>query len=34
MPVIVDAARVYASLGEISDAMRESFGEFDAPVFI
>jgi len=28
MPVIVDAVRVYASLGEISDAMRVVFGEY------
>jgi len=34
MPAIVDAVRVYATLGEISDAMRVVFGEFDAPVFI
>jgi len=34
MPAIIDAVRAYATLGEISDAMREAFGEFDAPVFI
>ncbi|MEO2138133.1 MAG: methylmalonyl-CoA mutase family protein, partial [bacterium] len=34
MPVIVDAVKTYATLGEVSDAMREVFGEFDAPVFI
>ena len=34
MPVIVDAVRVYATLGEISDAMREQFGEFHPPVFV
>ncbi len=34
MPAIIDAVRAYATLGEISDAMRETFGEFDAPVFI
>ncbi len=28
MPVIVDAVRVYATLGEISDAMRVVFGEY------
>jgi methylmalonyl-CoA mutase N-terminal domain/subunit len=34
MPAIIDAVRAYATLGEISDAMRKAFGEFDAPVFI
>ena len=34
MPAIVDAVRVYATLGEISDAMRPAFGEFDAPVIL
>ncbi|HEY2773717.1 MAG TPA: methylmalonyl-CoA mutase family protein [Candidatus Binatia bacterium] len=34
MPAIIDAVRLYATLGEISDAMRSAFGEFDAPVFI
>ncbi len=34
MPAIIDAVRAYATLGEISDAMRSAFGEFDAPVFI
>ncbi|MFN2425779.1 MAG: methylmalonyl-CoA mutase [Candidatus Binatia bacterium] len=34
MPAILDAVRAYATLGEISDAMRQSFGEFDAPVFL
>ncbi|MFN2378029.1 MAG: methylmalonyl-CoA mutase [Candidatus Binatia bacterium] len=34
MPAILDAVRAYATLGEISDAMRSAFGEFDAPVFI
>jgi len=34
MPAILDAVRAYATLGEISDAMRVSFGEFDAPVFL
>jgi len=34
MPVIVDAVRVYATLGEISDTMRETFGEFHPPVFV
>jgi methylmalonyl-CoA mutase N-terminal domain/subunit len=34
MPVIIDAVRVYATLGEISDAMREQFGQFDPPVIL
>ena len=34
MPAILDAVRASATLGEISDAMRDEFGEFDAPVFI
>lgn len=34
MPAIIDAVRARASLGEVSDAMRSAFGEFDAPVFI
>ena len=34
MPAIIDAARVYATVGEISDAMREQFGVFDPPVFL
>jgi len=34
MPAIIDAVRAYATLGEISDAMRVAFGEFEAPVFI
>jgi methylmalonyl-CoA mutase N-terminal domain/subunit len=34
MPAIVDAVRVYATLGEISDAMRAQFGEFTPPVFV
>ena len=34
MPVIIDAIRVYATLGEISDAMRRVFGEYQAPSFL
>ena len=33
MPAIVDAVRAYATLGEISDAMREVFGEYAPPTF-
>ena len=28
MPVIVEAVRAYATLGEISDALRRVFGEY------
>ena len=28
MPPVIDAVKVYATIGEISDAMREVFGEF------
>ncbi len=34
MPAIIDAVRAYATLGEISDAMREEFGQFQPPVFL
>lgn len=34
MPVIIDAVRTYATLGEISDAMRNVFGEYRAPSFL
>jgi methylmalonyl-CoA mutase N-terminal domain/subunit len=34
MPVIIDAVRTYATLGEISDAMRQVFGEYRAPSFL
>ena len=34
MPHIIDAVRQYATLGEISDALREQFGEFQPPVFV
>jgi methylmalonyl-CoA mutase N-terminal domain/subunit len=34
MPPIIDAVRAYATLGEISDAMREVFGQFHPPTFI
>ena len=34
MPAIVDAVRAYATIGEISDAMREVFGQFQPPVFV
>jgi len=34
MPVIIDAVRAYATLGEISDAMRQVFGEYRAPSFL
>ena len=34
MPVIIAAVRAYATLGEISDAMRQVFGEYRAPSFL
>jgi methylmalonyl-CoA mutase N-terminal domain/subunit len=34
MPPIIDAVRAYATIGEISDAMREIYGEFQPPVFV
>jgi methylmalonyl-CoA mutase N-terminal domain/subunit len=34
MPVLVDAVRVYATLGEISDRLRNVFGEYQAPSFM
>ncbi len=34
MPLIIDAVRGYATLGEISDALKEIFGEYREPSFI
>ncbi|PJB01332.1 MAG: methylmalonyl-CoA mutase, partial [Ignavibacteria bacterium CG_4_9_14_3_um_filter_36_18] len=34
MPLILDAVRAYASVGEISNAMREVFGEYKEHVVI
>ena len=34
MPVILDTVRAYATLGEICGAMREVFGEYNAPTVI
>jgi len=34
MPAIIDAVRVYATLGEISDAMRSEYGQFQPPIFL
>ena len=33
MPAILDAVRAYVTLGEISDALREVFGEYTPPTF-
>ncbi len=33
MPAIIDAVRTYVTLGEISDAMRNEFGEYRPPTF-
>ena len=32
MPYLIDAVKVYATIGEIADVFREVFGEFDEPV--
>ncbi len=34
MPYILDAARSYATLGEIIDVMREVFGTYEEPDWI
>jgi methylmalonyl-CoA mutase N-terminal domain/subunit len=34
MPYLLDAARSYATLGEIVDVMRETFGVYQEPVQI
>jgi methylmalonyl-CoA mutase N-terminal domain/subunit len=31
MPVMIDAVKAYATVGEISDALREAFGEYREP---
>ena len=31
MPFIIDAVKVYASVGEISDTLREAFGTYQEP---
>jgi methylmalonyl-CoA mutase N-terminal domain/subunit len=31
MPVMIDAVKAYATVGEISDALREVFGEYREP---
>ena len=31
MPPIVEAARAYATLGEMCDALREAWGEYEEP---
>jgi methylmalonyl-CoA mutase, N-terminal domain len=31
MPALIDAVRVYASVGEISDALRDVFGTYQEP---
>ena len=33
MPTIIDAVRAYVTLGEISDALRNEFGEYRPPTF-
>jgi methylmalonyl-CoA mutase N-terminal domain/subunit len=34
MPAILDAVKAYATVGEISDAMRRVFGEYQESVVI
>jgi methylmalonyl-CoA mutase N-terminal domain/subunit len=34
MPYIIDAAKAYATLGEITDVMREAFGVYHEPAYI
>ena len=31
MPVLIDAVKAYATIGEISDALRDVFGEYREP---
>ena len=31
MPAIIDAVKAYATVGEISDALRKAFGEYREP---
>src|SRR5690606_1642593 len=34
MPYLLDSARAYATLGEITDVMRETFGVYHEPTFV
>jgi len=34
MPVLIDAVRAYATVGEISDALRDVFGEYREPTLV
>ena len=31
MPILIEAAKTYATVGEISDALRDIFGEYREP---
>jgi len=31
MPVVIEAVKAYATVGEISDALRDVFGEYREP---
>ena len=33
MPLLIDCVRAYATLGEMCDALREVYGEYQEPVF-
>ena len=32
MPVMIEAVKTYATVGEISDALRDVFGEYKGPI--
>ena len=34
MPAVLDAVKVYATVGEIADALRRAFGEYQESVMI
>jgi methylmalonyl-CoA mutase N-terminal domain/subunit len=34
MPYLIDCAKAYATLGEITDVMREVFGVYAEPTFV
>lgn len=34
MPYIIDAVKVYATVGEICSILRQHWGEYKAPIYI
>jgi methylmalonyl-CoA mutase, N-terminal domain len=34
MPALIDAVKTYATVGEITDALREVFGEYREPTIV